>query len=492
MMAKRNIFVLCGLLIVSAWPSTAQDTTEILHQAMDAMGGREALAALTSVRLEGMGHEFILDAFVRADGPKDVEYDRFSELRDLDDQRWRFSKTLYLALEPQGRTMVVQADTGAAAMLFAGRAFPATEGYRQDAKEVLALSPERVLFTALAQDATLMGDTLVYGESHIALRFAWQGFDVCLYLNAVTLLPMHVETHGERSADFSWRMWGEMTQRVTYYNWALESNGIRYPRQWDVSRNGKPYLSRMVTSLAFDAPAPADSFAMSDEVRAGFLARRNAPLLPTPPNRPAQEVMPGVWAIPGMFTALFIEQEDGVIVVETPTAPSYGEALLAEARMRFPNVPVKAAIVAAGAWTQFGGVRAFVEAGLPIYANPALAEVLHSLAEAPFGNEANPPQLLLQTVPDTGVDVGTGANRMRLLPVRGEQGERSLLVYFPEHRLLYASSLLIPQGASPTHWPQRIREIEATIAHHKLAVDTIFSMFQPAKPWAGLLEQTGR
>lgn len=482
----------CALLCLSAWPVAAQDATALLEQAADAMGGREQLEALTSVRLEGLGHEFILDAFVQEDGPKAVEYDRFSELRDLDDQRWRFTKTLYLAVEPGGRTMTVQADTGAAAMLFAGRAFPGTESYRLDAKEVLSLSPERVLLTALAHEATLVGDTLLYGESHHMLHFGWENFDVYLYLNTRTALPTQVETHGARPTDFSWRMWGDMTQRIVYYNWALESNGIRYPRQWDVSRNGKPYLSRMVTALAFDAPALADSFAISDDVRAGFLARRDASTVPAPPNRPAQEVAPGVWTIPGLFTALFVEQDDGVVVVETPGAPSYGSALLAEAEKRFPDKPVKAAVVAAGALTQFGGVQPFVAANVPVYANPTLADVLQGLAKAPFPSEQPSLDIDLRAIPSGGVEVGSGSNRVRILSVHGEQGKRSLLVYFPAHRLLYASSLLIPQRASPTHWFQRVSEVDATVSDHNLAVDTVFSMFLPATPWLEVLEEARR
>lgn len=482
MKAYFSALIVAALLLICP-NAHSQNAEQVLREAGEALGGLDALRALSSVRLEGLGHEFILGAFVREDGPKPVEYDQFSELRDLDDERWRFTKTLHLAVEPQGRTMVVQADAEAAAMLFAGRSFPASEGNRLDAREALALAPERVILTALAHQSRLLGDTLLYGKPHTVVQFDWEAFDVRLYLSEATHLPTQVETRGPRAHDFSWRMWGDMVQRVIYYNWALEANGLRYPRQWDVSRNGQPYLSRLITDLTFDAPAPPDSFAISDEVRAAFVARRDAPIMLAPPNRPAQEVAPGVWTIPGMFTALAVEQTDGVVIVETPVEPAYGRALLAEAETRFPHRPIQAAVVAASAWTQFGGVQPFTERDIPVYANRALVSVLERL-----GNTATAD---VRAVATEGAWVGTGDNRMQLVPVSGEQGGDGLLVYFPTHRLLYTSSLLIPQGASPTHWPQRISEIQATIAHHQLAVDTVFSMFFPPTPWADLLEQAG-
>jgi len=35
--------------------------------------------------------------------------------------------------------------------------------------------------------------------------------------------------------------------------------------------------------------------------------------------------------------------------------------------------------------------------------------------------------------------VGTGSNRMELYPIHGETSERQMMVYFPQHKLLYGS-----------------------------------------------------
>jgi hypothetical protein len=65
-----------------------------------------------------------------------------------------------------------------------------------------------------------------------------------------------------------------------------------------------------------------------------------------------------------------------------------------------------------------------------------------------------------------------------LIPYRTEAGERMMMAYFPEHKLLYASDLL-----QPGNWEKHYTlEVIQAIEREKLDVKTIYAMhMQPVK-----------
>jgi len=60
------------------------------------------------------------------------------------------------------------------------------------------------------------------------------------------------------------------------------------------------------------------------------------------------------------------------------------------------------------------------------------------------------------------VTIGSGDTRMDLIPVRGEFGERMMLAWFPQHRLLCASDM-IQRGREKGSFfmPSMLAEVEA-------------------------------
>lgn len=490
------------LMLVTFSSSASAPSTDVLpadsarvwvQRAAEAMGGEATLRALKSVRLEGYGHEFVLDAFVQKEGPKPVQYDRFSELRDLEQGRLRKTVTNWLASEPDGRTFTYLIDKTAVAMSITmqgqERMFPGQVGHLEEGQETLALAPERVLLSALdAADLSSAPGLSIDGVPHRGVVFSWNDHAVYVYLNQYTHLPTVVEVHGARAHDFSWQMWGDMVQRTAYYSWAQEANGLRYPHQWDISRNGMPYQSRLLTSLSFDIEAPADSFAISDEARTMFEAQRDAPIAVATERRPIQEVALGIFSAAASFKVLMVEQEDGIVIIDAPRHVAYSENIIEEARQRFPGQPIKAVVVAAEAWTQYGGIRAYVAEGIPVYGIDNGQDIINRLAMAPFATnpdaQARAPKPLRYEAVSGKTRIGSGKNSVELYPVRGAIGDRALMVYFPEHHLLYGSSLLVPARFSPTHASQRTAELVAAVEREKLAVDNVFSMFFPQTTWA--------
>ena len=82
--------------------------------------------------------------------------------------------------------------------------------------------------------------------------------------------------------------------------------------------------------------------------------------------------------------------------------------------------------------------------------------------------------------------LGIGANRLQIIPIRGETSERQLMVYFPEHHLLYGSDPFqkLPDGSY--FYPQTVSELTDAVAREKLTPETFFMMHVVPTSWADL------
>jgi hypothetical protein len=80
-------------------------------------------------------------------------------------------------------------------------------------------------------------------------------------------------------------------------------------------------------------------------------------------------------------------------------------------------------------------------------------------------------------------EIGVGENRLLLIPLRGASTERQYMVYFPQHRLLYASDTLALNDDGSLYDPELMHEVVQAVEHTKLQVDTVFAMHQGPMPW---------
>jgi hypothetical protein len=321
------------------------------------------------------------------------------------------------------------------------------------------------------------------------VRWTGAGARFKLFVNAYTSLPTAVEV--ERAFPYSafWSVWGDVTCRVYFSNWELHG-GVRYPMQWDEERNGQPYRSLTVTSVAFDGAADPVAFAISKEVRAAFAAAgaewiENMPL--GRPGRPAVELAPGIVQIPGWWNVALVRQSDGVVVLEAPISSGYSAKIIAEAERRFPGLPVKAVISTSDAWPHLGGVREYVARGVPVYLLDLNRSIVERALKAPHtavpdALAKTPREAKLNAI-SSRTELGSGVNRIELYPVRGEGGERMVMVYFPSIGLLYGSDLVQKNPDGSYFSAQYLSELVAAAQREKLTVDRVFALHQGVTPW---------
>ena len=472
---------------------------EIVLASIKAMGGEGRLRALKSLKIEGVGFRHWLEQSERPEGPWITGYEQITEIRDLSGPRVRRTSEARHVQSPRwaGSTMIVY--DGVAAFERGERKFPGRAQQVKDAEEQYALAPERVLITALeAKDLKREPDAVLQGISHHVVSFGWGGGTVRVYINPYHFLPMAVETVRAYPDDFFFSVWGDVTMRTTYADWSLAKGGIRYPRQWAVEWNGFPYKEFAVTDFELNVPVPAESFAIPPEIRAAFEKSAQTPQFSSRTVALGQmfnmkqstvhEPAPGLVIIPGVYTVTLVKQSDGIVIIEAPLSVEYSAKVITEAERRFPGVPIKAVVTTGDAWTYIGGVREYVARGIPVYALDLNKPILERLIKAPRrfvpDTLARNPRAPKITFVGGKTVLGAGPNRIELYPVRGAGGERMMLAFFPEHRILYGSDLVQPGSKAGSFFsPQYLSEVAEAVQREKLMVTSVYAMHLEPTAW---------
>jgi hypothetical protein len=473
-----------------------------LALALSAMGGRKVLSSIHALRFQAVGHRNMLEQSLRPEGPWWQDYIQLDETRDFDHDSERvipqhrgYSSPQWWLQHPQWDGAPVYpayiVSGGVVAQIVDGKYAPASFRYLQESEEDFAFGPLRILFTALsASDVRALPDVQLHGYDHHVVGFTWHGYPVRLYLNSYTMLPEVVEWTAPRPYDVFWNVWGDVTIRITYGMWSLEPNGLRFPRQWTVDRNGLPDSDISITSLTLN-PALGPGGLTLPESAHDETARHRRTIAQIPLGIPGQqpaEIAPGVLSISGAWNVSLIRQPDGVIVLEGPISSDYSIRLLDEAHRRFPRLPIKAVITTSDSWPHIGGLREYVARGIPIYTLDLDRPVLTRLFDAPhtfipddLQKHRRPPRWHLVKGRTT---LGTGPTRVELIPYRTETGERQMMVYLPDDKLLYTSDLFAPDEKDTWFTPEYLLELRRAVARERLDVHAIFGMHYGVTPYA--------
>jgi len=487
------LHLILSLSAAVAAPATdATSARGLVETATAHMGGADALRRLDTLRLETIGYRNLLEQSERPEGPWIPAIERTTEVWDIPRGRW--SETTQQSAAESDYTLRTVVDGAAAARRFGERWIPGGPADVDAAREWMSLSPQAVLREAAgAADLRLEADREFQGVPHRVVAWGSGERERRLLLNAETGFPTAVETTRAYPEDRFWQVWGDVPTRVAWSYWDIRPGNptpVFYPMQWDVERGGRPWRALTITKLEIGA-APADAFEIPPDARAASAesASRSldAPRLGDP-KRPASELAPGVLYIPGSWGIALVKQDDGVVVLEAPISAGYSAAVLDEAKRRFPELPVKAVVSTSDSWPHFGGIREYAARGIPIFLLDHNVPQIRRALDAPhrFHPDAlarTPREAILRPV-SKRTTIGGGPNRIELVPVRGETGERMMLAYLPGSRILYASDLFQAGRDGP---PEYAWEVADTARRERLDVATVFAMHSDPTPWEKLL-----
>lgn len=464
----------------------------LVRTALEAMGGESKVRALKSIKIEGIGHVYAVEQSERPEGPFIVTYQQIKELRDLSKQRLVQTRETKQFQVPSWRSVNLIVADGFVFFEAGGRTSPGNVVQIEDAKKQFALAPERILLTALeSSDLRLDKNVLMQGVQQRVLKFTWGKTPVAIYLNANTNLPTAVDTLSAAPYEHYWTVWGDFTTRTYYSLWTMGQNGIHYPQQWDVEKNNYAFESFTVTDLKFNEPAADDLFKISDDIKKAFTSRPLTKIDDLPlglPNSQVAEIASGIVKIPGRWDMAYVRQPDGIVIIESPISSAYSVKVLEEAKKRFPNEKIKAVVTTADAFPHFGGIREYAAQSIPIYALDVNRPIIERMLGMPHkfypdNLESGPRKANFKIVSGKTI-IGDAANRMEIYPFRTETGERMMMIYFPEQKLLYASDMIQPGRRGGFAFPQYLSEVMDAVKRENLTVENVFGMHLGKTLWS--------
>lgn len=460
-----------------------------LAQAMDAMGGRAKLEGIHGARFEMISHQALVEQSYRQD-PFITSYER--EQTTLDFDRRRLVSAVH-AVWPESDphtadsdvTLIVTAQ-GGMYRTKEGDA-PSSLADLETARDTWALDPLRLLLTAeAAPDLHYEAPEMLRSTAHAVLAFRSNGLPIRVLLNAHNHLPDALES--TRTFQDFWFAWGDVRQRIYFDNWQLVQ-GVVFPSNRVEERNGVLWKSSQLLDVSFNPKPDAAAFAIDAAVAAKSL--QSPGWNRTFRDSDRVELAPGVELFKGAWNATLIRQDDGVLVLEAPIAPSYAQGVFARARREYPGQPIKGVLSTSDSWPHIAGVREAVAEKIPVYALDLNQPLLDRLVAAPHAQHPD----ALQNDPQTPHwievagkrEVGKGANRVVLYPLRGASTERQYMVYFPEHKLLYASDTLALNPDRSLYDPELMHEVVQAVEREHLRVDRVFAMHQGPTPWRDIV-----
>jgi hypothetical protein len=462
---------------------------ELIHRSMDALGGEEKLRAIHAIEFKGIGFRNELEQSERPEGPWLPDFFQSDEIRDFAQIRYRTvrqSRTLNNsswdnAAWSDPLVLVTDAESSA---LFAGGKFSAISSAGvPDVQETLALDPSQVLLNALAASDLRVGpDAQVHGFTQQVIEFTWNREIVKVYVSSYSHMLTCVDVTRARPADYFQGPWGDVTIRTSFATWSLGPTGVRYPRQWSKELNGQPYSTYTANEIKFNPPINEEDFAIPEDVRkSSIAAARDLDEIPVvSDSRPPIEIAPGIEYMQAAFSATEIRQPDGIVILEAIVSSGYSAKIIEDAQKRFPGMPIKAVITTSDSWPHIGGIREYAARGIPIYALDLNRPILTRIMNAPHTMHPDAltknPRAPKFTFISQRTALGTGENRLEIIPFRTVTGERQMMVYFPAAKLVYTSDLFSVRPDGSVFLPEFAQESLDAIARENLDVDRVYGM----------------
>ena len=144
-------------------------------------------------------------------------------------------------------------------------------------------------------------------------------------------------------------------------------------------------------------------------------------------------------------------------------------------------------VTASDSWWHIAGVREYVARGIPVYANVMNKPILERLVKAPHtlfpdSLEKVKRKPIFHFVSER-TQLGSGKNRMILIPARTESLDRLMIAYFPDLQIAYTSEMIQPGSPEKFYWEESLLEAKKAVERENLKVKTFIGMHFGPTPW---------
>ncbi|HVT39457.1 MAG TPA: hypothetical protein VHE78_10450 [Gemmatimonadaceae bacterium] len=243
----------------------------VLDTAAARMGGLATLRSITRLRVDVITEwqRTTLDA--RPTTPVS-SYEWSTELRDYQIPAWRYTRRFFTAT---GLNEIVDVVVDSVAVFRSGGKWaPMNVAYVDERDELFTISPERLMVLASeATDASARRDTVMGGIRYARVSATVGKFHSTLFFRRGDGLLALARFRAAQPSDFGLAPWGDMEVDIWYSRWSkIAGAGVMLPTQLDVYRVGRPYKRMTALSVAVNPVIAPESLAISDSLRAAFLA----------------------------------------------------------------------------------------------------------------------------------------------------------------------------------------------------------------------------
>ena len=468
---------------------------QIVNDALAAVGGRERVAAVRTLVIEGAGHDLNFTQSLRWDelgAQSDVwQIRNYRRAYELGSRRGRFEATReaqYPFFQGEMAAPVVQGVDGDVAFNVAGGNATRIFGQPAAARRVEFLRHPLTLLRAAMDPAAKLSNARTQGSERV-VDVTTGGLTVSLAIDGTTKLPTRVVwmTDGPTLGDH-----GIETRFADY----RAVSGLQLPTRFTTRTDRFTSADVRILKQTLDSDV-GNLAAPASEASAAPPAGGSPPIPVT-----VDEIAKGLWFLTGQtHHSLLAEFSDHLMLIEAPNE-ARTLAVIAKIRELRPGKPLTTLLVSHHHIDHTSGVRAAVAEGVTeivtYRSNVAyLQEVLkrpHTINPDHLAKKPNPKPVKITAIDDEGV-VRDSAMTINLYHLRdNSHADSMLLIYFPNGRILTEADVYMPNdrrnvidGEPLGHAPWN-RNLFANITVRKLRVDWIAPLHGERVPYSQFLD----
>lgn len=449
-----------------------------LEQALDAVGGREALEDLRGFSYEATGDRFESGQGVNPEaGPSRSSSFELSVLYDIESDRLTFDWERRIVHPLQGAIAyqeIIDGDIGFQAGNNSAFNPPGTDTSRALPSEHIGavrrefrlLNPLIYLRAAATTDgaATVKADEEEDGQTYHVIEMADATYPVELMVETGT-----GRVAGLRTVQYD-HIWGDVGIEVSFDDWsAMEGSPLQFPRRVELAVAGETLHSENRTDVVANPGLAA--FALPDEPRTQVdeAAARGGALSAHYHTRwhglgiPADQNQTTVIATPvagdgavqhitgGTHHSLAVKLDDGIVVIEPPLNEARSKAVLAKLEELWPGVPVTHVILSHHHYDHMGGLRTYAAAGATIVTSALNREYVegslsspHTLVIDELAKAESPAWQIEAVEPGSEFILEEGEGTLRVRHVSTVHSEDLVVVYVPATKSVFVSDAYLP------------------------------------------------
>ena len=324
----------------------------------------------------------------------------------------------------------------------------------------------RMLLRALNEPAsvTALGDQKVGERTLPAVSIKTRTGAFTVLFDRSTHLPAVVRT---RDVD---NVYGDSNYDLVLSDWR-DAGGIKRAHTLSFQLNGVEVQRLTIKEVTVDAPIPANTFAVNDDVKAKaktaaaeapyqwvlrrmFLGRfldSDKVYFPEGGGFRLSELAPNVQhVVGGGANNLIVAMKDGIVIVDAPVDEGQSRWVIDAAKAKYPGKPIKQLVLTHHHMDHSGGTRAYVAEGaelvIPGQARPFVEKMIQAEHKvAPDALARQPKQAKIVDVKDT-LSLKDDTIEVTLYNIPNPHADGMIIAHVVGPNLVWTTDLISPRG----------------------------------------------